>query len=1458
MKIKLLIIWSLIFSTALLAQPAIQWKTNISGSSYEVAGCVRPTSDGGYIAVGGTASNDGDISGNHGLYDVLVVKTDANGNVMWKKVFGGSDEDDASSVEQTDDGGYIIAGSTQSTDGDAAIGGSTYHSGSGQFGNSTDYWLVKLDANGNIQWQKAFGGSDDEEALNVKQTKDRGFIIVGYTNSNDGDVTNNHGGTDWWVVKLDNSGNIQWQRTYGGTGNDQCGGIEQTIDGGYILAGYLGNNNLSNYGNAYIIKLYPDGSSGTYGGIEWQQTYGNTGNDYAKAIIQTSDGGYIFAGLAGISEWVVKLNSDGSMNWSNIYNSYPTTYYYNKWDFNWDIQETSDQCYIVMGNYYTSTNDFDWDINKLDKKGKVQWNKTIGGSQKDEGYSIRQTDDCGYIVAGYSQSNDGDFGQNKGGSDFWIIKLNWSQPITGVSNIYVGNTTQFSNPIAGTTYVTQETWSSNNNNIATVNTKGVVKGVSQGTATITYTATTIDGCSISVTKDITIMNLGFSCLMPGYTTLPDISGPLVMGSVIKNGGVYYIKSDLIIIGDLTFKDAEVYFDRGINLYVTNTGTLNVLGSHLTTCDGQWNGINVVSGGKVNIDEGSNGHSSLIEDAAIVINYDDKKTGSAYKGNIIGINNSIFNRNNTGVQIQNYTKDYNAAAQFPFSIKNSIFTCRDVPFNSLHWDNVDIIKNSKGTAYFYPNIPATYNAPYIDDSKYRDSYLKGVLTGYTTEKPQAGIVLNNVADANGLSSIMVGDPGSPSNINTTIFDNMNTGIDATQCNLAVRNCTFQNPALLPTAIGINVNNDGNNTVDINTNAGTPTNAFFDMYFAINTMGGKNVTVSNCDIRSNRSIAKATSNNGAFGILVSNINFNAVNIESNNIYNIQNAVYVLTAKDKTPFASIVNVGNIIVNNNTIKDEITPTGNSAKYIGNAITMECLYVNSNNNLSCNNNTIEGAFNGIRLSNWKANNVEVKNNTTIKLKNDPNAQPADEYYGISLEGGSSVSNVVEGNSITGSYDFTASNNTNQSGVLLSMQSNATVQCNNVSSNMHGFRFYGSNPQTKWWDNTMNADNQFGMTVEEGFIGQQGTNDPKNNNFCGSNNSWSTGVVGVAGWDGNGRGQYMTKAINSDLTQSRLVILDKATNPELNPNYSWWSSDPYTLGYKYTFNDGALQQITSQNGTCDRCAGATNYRLSNTKFDAILEEIAQGIVNLPADEAIYRLKVMQEQLYEMLKEDPEIGKNSSSLQQFIYDNQMSSLDFIHLIGKFIAEGNMDYARILLNNWDNSSDDRVDESYRVYYEWVVKMYKDREWKPAEEDIRRLYDYANRCPLKDGVVVYAFRNLYNAITQRINKFENNCDGQLAGRGVKPLKQFIRLKPKPVIEVNPISSTILYPNPADNIVSVKADNIKSFIISDATGKVVLEATGNGLKQFNTNKLVSGLYIVKSINTNGLQTSSKLIVQH
>jgi hypothetical protein len=363
------------------AQAQQTWTRTYGGSGDDVGYSVQQTKDGGYIVAGYTTSFGA------GGADMYLIKTDASGDTIWTGTYGGRLADYGYSVQQTTDGGYIIAGSTNSF-------------GSG----GTHAYLVKTNATGDTMWTKFYGGKNTCYVQAVRQTSDGGYIAAGNsTTSSDtfwGDV---------YLIKTNASGDTLWTKTYGGNSLDYANSVQQTTDGGYIVAGYTASFGAGG-SDVYLIKTNADGDS------LWTRTYGGAQGDYASSVQQTSDSGYIIAGKtysfgAGSGDvWLIKTNAAGDTLWTKTYGGTEN-------EGGYSVQQTKDGGYIVAG--YTNSfgaGEYDVYLIKTDAYGDTLWTKTYGGTGDDEGYSVRQTSDGGYILAGYTNS----FGA--GGADGYLIK----------------------------------------------------------------------------------------------------------------------------------------------------------------------------------------------------------------------------------------------------------------------------------------------------------------------------------------------------------------------------------------------------------------------------------------------------------------------------------------------------------------------------------------------------------------------------------------------------------------------------------------------------------------------------------------------------------------------------------------------------------------------------------------------------------------------------------------------------------------------------------------------------------------------------------------------------------------------------------------------------------------------------------------------------------------------------
>jgi hypothetical protein len=426
MKPFILIVGRGLCAGAVLAQPAIEWQATYGGHYSERAKSACLAHDDGYILAGSTFSNDnGQVSSGPGLGDFWIVKIDESGQLIWEKVLGGTSTEIPESIQPTSDGGYIVAGRSISNDWDV----------SGNHG-SLDCWVVKINHVGAIEWQNSFGGSNIDIAYSIIQTRDGGYLFVGETSSVDGDLVGNSGIRGGWIVKLNGQGAIEWQKAVGRiTAGDSIQDIVETKDEGFIFTGLTFSNEgeLSNNhgsGDVWVAKY------DKYGEYVWQKALGGIGYDIGQSIIECSNTGYILTGYTGsvnsgdvigghegLEAWVVKLDENGEIQWQKCFGGIAE-------DWGQSIIQKSNNEFILTGT--TSSTDGDvigndgfidiWVVD-FDQNGNLNWQKTLGGTMDEWSNIILETRDGGFLIAGESNSIDGDITHNFGDYDFWVVKL---------------------------------------------------------------------------------------------------------------------------------------------------------------------------------------------------------------------------------------------------------------------------------------------------------------------------------------------------------------------------------------------------------------------------------------------------------------------------------------------------------------------------------------------------------------------------------------------------------------------------------------------------------------------------------------------------------------------------------------------------------------------------------------------------------------------------------------------------------------------------------------------------------------------------------------------------------------------------------------------------------------------------------------------------------------------------
>lgn len=393
----------------------LAFSRTFGGSDRERGTSVANTSDGGFVIAGWTHSDDGFFTGlNQGETDIFLIRTDSEGNPVWTQTWGGSSTEEAHSVAATPDGGFVMTGWSRSNDGDF------FGVKKGEF----DTFLIKADAGGDTEWIKTWGGSLSTAGWKVSVAGDGGYIIAGWTRSNDGDFYGqNNGFRDVFLIKTDSSGNTEWTKTFGGSRDDIGFSVTPQPDGGFVTTGWTVSEDGDfsglerGYRDLFAIKTDSEGNE------LWTQSYGGSRDDIGAPVASTPDGGFLMTGYTDSNDgdftdlkkgttdiFLIKADPNGKTEWVKIYGG-------NFTDSGWSVAVTSDGGSLITGSAESNNEDFsglnkgEADILtiKTSPSGSTEWIKTWGGSGLDQGNSVTPASDGGVVVTGWTDSADGDF-----------------------------------------------------------------------------------------------------------------------------------------------------------------------------------------------------------------------------------------------------------------------------------------------------------------------------------------------------------------------------------------------------------------------------------------------------------------------------------------------------------------------------------------------------------------------------------------------------------------------------------------------------------------------------------------------------------------------------------------------------------------------------------------------------------------------------------------------------------------------------------------------------------------------------------------------------------------------------------------------------------------------------------------------------------------------------------------
>ena len=409
-------------------QLAIDWNLSLGGSNTDMPSQVVSTPDGGSLIVGRSSSDDLDFDAGLGNADGVVLKMSSSGEVEWLKHYGGSQDDSLEDVAALSDGSFIVAGKSQSDDGDLAINHGSY-----------DFWILKLTAEGDILWSLSFGGSNDDMAKAVTITQDGGIAVIGKSQSGDGDVSVNYGWHDIWILKLSADGVLEWEKTLGGSSYDDPSDVLELADGGFMVLAGTESSDFdvsTNYSgqsgdgeDCWVVKLDESGQ------IVWEKSFGGSGEDSPDELIQSDDGNYLICGRTSSQDfdiaeangsndgWILKIDDQAQLIWSKAFGGSET-------DWIRAIEKAPEGGYFFTG--YSQSDDgmvpgnyggHDCWIGHLTEEGQLLWSQNFGGSSDDRSSSLSIQEDGKILVAGYSTSADIDVVNNNGGYDYWLAGL---------------------------------------------------------------------------------------------------------------------------------------------------------------------------------------------------------------------------------------------------------------------------------------------------------------------------------------------------------------------------------------------------------------------------------------------------------------------------------------------------------------------------------------------------------------------------------------------------------------------------------------------------------------------------------------------------------------------------------------------------------------------------------------------------------------------------------------------------------------------------------------------------------------------------------------------------------------------------------------------------------------------------------------------------------------------------
>ncbi len=979
------------------------------------------------------------------------------------------------------------------------------------------------------------------------------------------------------------------------------------------------------------------------------------------------------------------------------------------------------------------------------------------------------------------------------------------------------------------------------------------------TTSYTVFGTNLAGCTNSVVFTFSIIPCCPSC-----TSNAPLS--IAVTTVITNKSLC-VNTDLTIApgAAVTFSNCELKFMPGVKLIVDNSAVLTIDKSHLYACQTMWQGIvikdaitNGPGTGQVNLL-----NNFLIEDALVAVDIPGHLT-TALPGTlqILSSNQGVFNKNNVGIRISNYTYSTTPSTQYRFVIQNTIFTSRLIAYNTF----TPFIPTSAQTA----NVKATWANPLLPLGS---PYVSNTYTPTTTllgTFPQAGIVLQNVGTTLNPTAtptyyeIKIGQNGPP---NINVFDNLVVGIDASSSNFTSVNNVFQNthtvtigsPPTPAGGIGINAIAARSQNNRIRVISGTPVGSFINQFFdcsrAVFTNNYFEHQINYCDVRSTQVLppSRLPLPQGKYGFYMTTNRFKKVDVSDNKLYNVESAI---TFNANYGFVTLPPVissangqysGQINIDRNTIQPHLPTFTITTQYVENAI--YCANVIPPNpavkiagtTVNHNSNQISNVNRGIYSANWAAKNV-LTNSNCITLLDDPFI-PATPQFGVNYSNNlnsASFGNSIFNNAVTGpSAVFT---NTLMHSIYESMSTNLNVRCNNVKQTYSGIEFDGVPSNPALFLNNVMQSHKYGFVLNNAAVtGTLGSPTlPVDDQWLGL---WPAGVFKtfVAGF--------------ADATFSPIHV--RQIPSQYNPNGSGGFGTGSTILNIYV-NPGTIIYASGPLTSCPSgpCSGGGS---GSPPASSISASDVQTMEQIAMDQITFSVNINESKfigknhLYHILKTDPSIKASSPILQNFYSINQPNTFGKLSNIEDDLSAGNIAIAQANLSAFTPTNN--IENNYKTYYGLYIKNLIDSIGFNSS-DSTTLSNLAFLCPNIDGAVVYQARALYNSVYKTVKFFNDNCAPQN--------NRFTKGFSGSEIETNGNFNVIIFPNPSNGVINISPFGILEgelhISVKDVTGKNIYNNTlpvSNGNSSFILDAK-SGIYFVDVLEPRtGQKVITKIIIQ-